>query len=144
MQTDEHSNYLDKQTGKIYLISDEEFDAAEDGDCLECYPLWQREQIELAEEILENEERYIQLPSRFDIDEYEIMERFALAVRPGKISERLYLSLQGKAFRRFKDAVYGCGLSDEWYEFRLQAFLQIAIQWCADHNLEHDDSHLTD
>lgn len=42
---DDHAHYLDKRTGEIVLITNEEMEAAEDDELiLEC-PEWQRESI---------------------------------------------------------------------------------------------------
>ena len=73
---DELSHYLDKRSGEIFLITDEEMSAAEEDEPLSDYPEWQQETILKAREILDSED-FVQLPSQFDINEYSIMERFA-------------------------------------------------------------------
>jgi len=50
-QFDESNAYLNKNTGKVVLISDEEFQAVEDDEPVENFPEWQRENIKTAKEI---------------------------------------------------------------------------------------------
>ena len=86
-QTDETRAYLNKETGEIVCISDEEFSAAEEKRSLESYPEWQRGLIHEAVHVLGDDKgRYVALPSRFDIDEYRMMERFALSADDEKFS----------------------------------------------------------
>ncbi|RME61195.1 hypothetical protein D6779_00535 [Candidatus Parcubacteria bacterium] len=132
LQSDEISAYLNRRTGAIVIISDEEFRAVEEGKPLEKYPEWQRESIETAREILEDkEEVYVRLPTQFEIHEWEIMDRFAWQVDDEQVSEELQYALRGRgAFRMFKDAIHRLGVAEEWYEFKKQALKQIAVEWC--------------
>jgi len=141
-QSDDSSSYLNKNTGEIVMISDEELQAAEDGDSLEKYPEWQQEIIKIAQDILESYENYVALPSKFDIHEYRIMERFCLSIEDERISESLYYAIKGKgAFRRFKDGIYRFGVAEDWYKYRERAFTRIAKEWCETNAIEYiDDS----
>jgi len=75
-QSDESHSYLDKRTGKVILINDEELCAAEDDEPIEDFPDWQQDQIKIAKEILAETGDYIELPSQFDIHKYSIMKDF--------------------------------------------------------------------
>src|SRR5712671_1741954 len=77
---EDHSHYLDKRTGEIVLITNEEMDAAEEDELISEYPEWQRESILKAREILKSED-FVALPDQFDIHEYEIMEGFCSRFR---------------------------------------------------------------
>ena len=46
--SDESHAYLDKQTGRMVVLSDEELGAADDGDDPADFPEWQRDNIEQA------------------------------------------------------------------------------------------------
>lgn len=46
--SDEHTAYLNKRTGELITLSDEELSAAEDEVDLSDYPEWQQEMIEKA------------------------------------------------------------------------------------------------
>jgi hypothetical protein len=138
--SDETSVYLNKETGELVLLSDEEWNAAEEKHPLVSYPEWQRSLIHEAGRILEDDEgRYIALPSKFDIDEYHMMERFALSV-DDKISAELLAAIKGKgAFRRFKDKVAGFGIEQDWYKFRDAKYKELAIDWCEANNIAYID-----
>jgi len=92
LQTYETSCYLNKETAEVVLVSEEELRAAEEDELLEDYPEWQKEQIELARDILANwnQDKYIALPDKFDIHEYRIMERFCLSIDDEEISDFLH------------------------------------------------------
>ena len=126
---DEFSHYMDKRSGEIFMITDEEMSAAEEDEPLSDYPEWQQENLLKAREILESDD-FVRLPSQFDIGEYSIMERFAYEFEDRRTSAELLRSLKGKgAFRRFKDTLFDLNIQDAWYEFRRQEFEQIAIEW---------------
>ena len=128
--------YVNKKTGEIVAPNEESFTAAENEEPLEEYPEWQQEDIKAAREILDHEEDYLELPTRFDVNEYRIMEKFCLSVEDREASEALYEAIKGRgAFRRFKDTVSRLNLADEWYQYRDQAIRQIAIDWCEFHKI---------
>jgi hypothetical protein len=139
-QSDESHSYLDKRTGKVILISDEELCAAEDDEPIEDFPDWQQDQIKIAKEILAETGDYIGLPSKFDIHEYSIMERFCLSIDDPEISDTLYSLIKGSgAFQRFKDAIHDYGIADDWYNYRDNTLKEIAIEWCQENSIEFDD-----
>jgi hypothetical protein len=100
---DEHSYYLDKRTGEIILLSDEEIEAAEKDELISQYPEWQRESVLKAREVLgEDEANFLALPEKFDIDEYQIMADFGHEFENRAIGERLLQLIKGSgAFSRF-------------------------------------------
>lgn len=139
-QTEESTAYLNKETGEIVTISEEEFQAAEDEDSPENYPEWQQDNIKIAMEILDNEENFLTLPTRNDIHEYLIMDTFCLSIKNQVISEALFDAIKGKgAFPRFKDNLQRFKIVDEWYKFREEAIKQIAIEWCRSKHIEYVD-----
>lgn len=138
LQTDECSSYLNIKTGKVVFITSEEFRAAEEDEPIDKYPEWQRESIEIAREILFGED-YLALPSKYDIDEYSIMEKFCFSIENKKISNYLYNSIRGKgAFRRFKNIINKYNLENDWYRFRDKKIRQIAIDWCEYNGIEYE------
>jgi hypothetical protein len=137
-QTDESCTFLNKQTGKVVLITDEETRAAEDDEPIEDFPEWQQPLIKIAKEI-EKTDNYIPLPTKFDIDEYRIMEDFCLSINDANMCDIFCRLIKGGgAFRRFKDALYEYGISDDWHKYRADALKQIAIDWCQENNIEFD------
>jgi len=137
IQSDFHSSYLNKKTGEIVMVTNDHFQVAEDEDDLSDYPEWEQEAIKLAGEVLEPDD-YIELPTKFDIHEYSIMEKFCLSLNDEELSDKMYHSIKGKgAFQRFKDNIYEYGIEEDWFKYRREAFKRIAIDWCEDNNIPY-------
>ena len=137
-QSDEGSAYLNRMTGEIVIFMEEELNAAEDDEPIDDYPEWQQEAIEKAREFLDNEEDYLGLPSKYDVHEYEIMEKFCLSIKDSEKSNALYNSIKGSgAFRRFREGIGRFELEDEWYRYRDESIKQIAIDWCEENNITY-------
>ncbi|MCL1809776.1 MAG: UPF0158 family protein [Clostridiales bacterium] len=84
------------------------------------------------------DEKYIALPSRYDIREYDMMAEFADALQDERKSELLLVALEGKgAFRRFKDTLPRVGLEKEWYKFKDEAFVEVARKWCEENEIPY-------
>ena len=121
MQNDEMSAYLNIKTGEIISLYHEDSMLIDD-EIIE-------EDKELRESVLESED-YIQIPDKFDINEYRIMEHFSLSI-PGDIGGILYDNLSGSgAFRRFKDNINRFGIEDKWYKYLDNSYYDHAKGWC--------------
>ena len=84
-------------------------------------------------------EKSIMLPTRYDINEYEMMEDFAETIEDTRLQNQLYISLNGRgAFRRFKDTCINFDIIDDWYNYRDQKYKELAINWCKDNNIEFE------
>ena len=136
---DEHRTFLNIQTGEFVTLSDYELDAAEEDDTLEDMPEWQQDMIQKANDVLFTND-YRELPSKFDIHEYAIMENFCYAVEDDELRDRLLNSIRGRgAFRYFKDTIHQYGIADDWYDYREQAFKDIAVEWLESNNIAYTD-----
>ncbi len=139
-QSDERTAYLDKKTGDVIIMMEEEFNAAENQEPLEEYPEWQRDSIKKAREFLAREEDFLSLPTKYDIHEYRIIEDFCNSLGDREIAEALYNTIKGKgAFRRFRDAIQRLKIDDEWYKYRDGAIKQISIDWCETNDIKYAD-----
>lgn len=139
-QSDEISSYLNKKTGEIVTLTEDDIKGAENQDTLEEYPEWQHENIKISSDFLDHEEDFIGLPTKYDVHEYQIMERFCLSLKNREISEVLYRAIKGKgAFRRFKDDIIRFDIEDDWYKYREEAMKQVAIDWCELNQIEFKD-----
>ena len=153
MLPNEGTAYLNKVTGKIITVTDDaietvvamdsEFEAEiEEGDDLivgEVSDL-QTEYYEEVKKVLLSDPDYLKLPSRFDIHEYGIMERFYLSVPDGKASDVLLRKIRGSgAFRRFKDTIYQYGIENDWFAYRDDAYKEIAIAWLESKDIAYVD-----
>lgn len=84
-------------------------------------------------------EKSIMLPTRYDINEYEMMEDFAETIEDTRLQNQLYISLNGSgAFRRFKDTCINFDIIDDWYKFRDEKYKEIAINWCKENNIKFE------
>jgi hypothetical protein len=140
---DEMTSYLNKETGEVVTIMEEEFEAAEEDDdsLIDLYGL-EKEGIEIASDILADESsaKYLPLPSKFDIHEWDIMRQFCVSIEDEEISQSLLNAIHGRgAFRYFKDNVHKFGIADQWYKYRDNAIKNIAIEWCGDNDIEYID-----
>jgi hypothetical protein len=136
-QSDEVTAYLHRPTGRVLSVSDEAMQAAEEEAGAEASV----QEFELADArgILEAGDDYVPLPDRFEIDEYRMMARFASGVADPAVRAQLEDALRGRgAFRRFKDAVWGFGLADQWYRHRDRGYEDVARAWCEEHGLVVD------
>jgi len=134
---EECSHYLDRNTGEIVMISNEEMEAAEEDELISEYPDWQREPILKALEVLKSE-NFVELPGQFDIHEYKIMEDFCLELENRQVGEHLLRLIKGSgAFRRFKDGIYSLGIEKDWYRFRKEEIEKIAIQWLEEQKIPY-------
>jgi len=138
-QFEEFSKYYNKTTGDITTVSFEDISIAEDSDeddDFSNYPEWQRENIREALDVVINDENYIGLPNRHDINEYDIMEKFCAEMG----HQELFDAIRGRgAFRRFKDKIVDLGVEKEWYSYKEKALSEIAKEWCEKNGIAIDE-----
>lgn len=138
-QSDESHSFLNKKTGEVALIRDEELRAAEDGGPTDDSADWELEQIEIAREIVRETSDYVELPSKFDIHEYSIMEDFCFSLGDSENRDILLGLMKGSgAFGRFKHAICHYSIEDQWYGYRDNAMKEIAIEWRQENGVEFD------
>lgn len=135
--TEENLVLLNITNGKmIYLLQNFSRDA-EDEKQYHDLPDWQQEQMILAKIVLNHAHDYVALPSKFDINKYEIMEKFCY-IQSDTIQNQLLNTIREKgAFRRFKTKIYDIGLEDSWCEFRDKEYENIAIDFCNRYKLKY-------
>ena len=135
--SDDYTGYLNRHTGEFVGIGQEELWAAESGKALDAYPAWQQELIKQAEEVPESDD-YIMLPSKWDINEYEIMREFCMSVDDADDREDLLDTIRGSgAFQRFKSMIRHRSLDEAWYRFRDRAFADLAEGWLQENGLAY-------
>ena len=84
---------------------------------------------------------WIAAPEEYEINEYKMMVGFAGGVKDQRASELLYVALNGKgAFRRFRDVLHLTGLTDEWYAFKHNAYVNAVREWCDDNKIPYEDT----
>jgi hypothetical protein len=131
--------FLDRETGEIYFVSQDalslseaESESESESESDSIFPLadWQKEEVELARRI-QSSDRYLALPGRWEVNEWNIMAEFCDQITRADIRARFADSIRGRgAFRRFKDQLGHFGLWDQWNKFRRHAFGEIMREWC--------------
>ena len=137
-QSYERSAYLNRKTGSVVSITHDDSAAAESDDYMD---EWSQEPASLAQEILDDDENYLALPTEFDIDEAEIMEAFCRALKDGKAAESLRPALKAKnPARQFKETVRQHGMMDAWQAHRRDSLKRIAREWCDENEIPYTDA----
>jgi Uncharacterised protein family (UPF0158) len=81
-----------------------------------------------------NDEKYVKLPDKGDINEYDIMEEFA------EDNDELSRAMRGRGtFRRFKDEIIEQCIEDDWYDFKEKALIEIAREWCEENGIVYKE-----
>ena len=116
VMNDEWVAYINRHTGQLFTVT--EYDREESTEALQA----------------EASPDFLALPSKFDIHEYSIIERFCRSILDPELRAQLSLAIRGGgAFRRFKDAIRGSGVEDDWYSFRQGALESIAASFLDAH-----------
>jgi hypothetical protein len=120
VMNDEWVAYINRRTGQLVTITD--YDREESTEALQA----------------EDSPDFIPLPSKFDVDEYSIMERFCESVSDSTLAHELSSVIRGSgAFRRFKAAIRRSGVEDGWFAFRQQALESIAVAFLDAHGIPY-------
>jgi Uncharacterised protein family (UPF0158) len=136
MASDDSTSYLDPETGEIIVVTEEERALAEDPS-RENGPAWEREMMPKIRAVLKND-RLLELPDRFDIHEWSIMERFSCTQKSERVRSELLNTVRGAgAFRLFRSAVRRLGLEQSWYQFLDEALADIARNWLEEQKLKY-------
>jgi hypothetical protein len=122
--------YINKKTGELFTVCDDEARVIEAGGEEEDFiPDWQKETLPKVKEVLETGD-FIPLPDKFEIHEYAIMKKFCLSLEYNDRRDELLNAISGRgAFRNFKGAIHRRGVQDEWYRYRSDALKRIAADF---------------
>jgi len=129
MGGDDWTAYINRKTGELTAFPGDVERALEEDEVPAGLQDWEAEQLEDCRRVVSDED-FIALPSKFDIHEYAIMERFCLSLDDEPMSDRLLDAIRGRgAFRRFKDEVYRLGIREDWFHYRNDALKRIAADF---------------
>jgi len=153
----EHSYYLDLETGRILLVTDEtrsqlkeiyeaapdeesgeEFDLESSLDRLDL-PDWQKDALREADEVEEGYgDRYISIPQVDSAEAYDDMEEFISTVTDERLQARLWQAIDGRRpFRRFKDVLADYpNEREQWFRFEDDRIRQRVLEWLEDEGIE--------
>lgn len=115
--SDEWDQYLDIETMSIVSLPQFGDDISTDDESL-------ADRIETSINI-----RYFRLPSKFDIHECNIMERFINDLPSGSTRDELAGCIHGKgAFRRFQSSIRYYEIERDWYNYLAKAYHSMAFE----------------
>ena len=142
IQLEESSSFLDPDTGHVETVSNELLreanellreaeETSEEPDL----PAWQKQEWQVARRIVSTG-RFLELPSKFEVHEWAIMQDFSGSVESDAVRGDLVAAIHGRgAFGRFKDALRRHGIEAAWYAYRAGALRQIALDWCEENQV---------
>lgn len=135
--SDESTSWCDLKTGQLLWVPEEAFRMAEEPHRTHGDPEQEEEEfVEWARKILQDKTGYLPLPSKWEINEYRIMEKFIDSLPDETVRNDLYRAIRGKgAFRTFKDRVCDLEVRQAWFDYRERAFRKIAIDWCEENGI---------
>ena len=126
--SDQIHSYLSLKTGEWISLSDETLSIAGNDFDLNDHPAWEQELVLIAKDILESND-YLELPDRYEIQEYAIMDEFCRSLND-RMKNDLLDQIRGRGgFRRFKKAIRRYKIENQWYEFREKSLESIVIDW---------------
>jgi hypothetical protein len=138
MQFEELPSFLNLDTGEVETVSQEllrsaeEFHGRDPPDLL----TWEEAECQVAKRITAAPDRFVKLPTRFDVNEWAIMRDFCSTVGSESLRNQLAAAVHGRgAFRRFKEVLRLHGIESEWFRFRAEALARIARDWCDEHGI---------
>lgn len=142
MQFDGTDTFVHRTTGEFLYLDTEYYSLAEEVDMkettLENRYDWEKEAVAKIIDYWEHSEDYVSLPESYEINEYSIMEDFIDQLSHTATQDRLEWAIRGRgAFRRFKDTIEDLGISQQWYDFKAQALLKIAKEWCENQGITY-------
>ena len=138
MQCENCLSYLDPDTGEIVTATEEVGRLVEEPEeSQNNLPEWQREMVRKVRAMLTSS-RCLQLPDRFRIHEWSIMNEFAEAQHSKRVRQELLEATHGAgAFRMFRSTIRRLSIEKRWYRFREEALAEIARDWLGAHELPY-------
>jgi len=101
----------------------------------------QDEEIVYALDDGEDEEFFIPLPTKQEVNDYQNMVNFTETIEDDKKRDWFENAIHGKgAFRRFRATLERFGMETEWYDYLEASHRELAIEWCEQHGIVYDTS----
>lgn len=101
----------------------------------------QDEEIVYVLEDDEDDEFFIPLPTKQEVNDYQNMVNFTETIEDDKKRDWFENAIHGKgAFRRFRATLERFGMETEWYDYLEACHRELAIEWCEQHGVVYDTS----
>jgi hypothetical protein len=147
---DEVDFYFDRETEKVVFVDtynyslddddEDEFDGDDEDDDEESVDEEYLYNQTLNQQIKTEPGRFVQLPSKYEINEWQIMSDFVDDRPDGERKEILQDSIHGKgAFRIFRNMIERFDLLEDWYRFKAAAYREKAREWCEENDIEYTE-----
>ncbi len=124
--TDEWTAYINRRTGELFTITEDQrlvVESAEDDDFV---PEWLIPMVRKVREVL-NSDDFMALPRYSRRDERHLIEKFCYSIKDPEIRESLVYTIHGEeAVSRFKDRLYEYDIQEDWDRFRNAALKDTA------------------
>lgn len=132
------SHYYNKETGIIIYVEDESTTnyKASDIKDIEKFEDWERELIKGLYDLKHNPEKYIQLPTKEEINEDAMMRDFLKCIENNNINSE---DLEGYSIMKLKEKIESIGKLNQWYDYRENKEYEIAKNWCINNNIPYVD-----
>ena len=99
----------------------------------------QDEEIVYALDDGEDDEFFIPLPTKQEVNDYQNMVNFTETIEDDKKRDWFENAIHGKgAFRRFRATLERFGMETEWYDYLEACHRELAIEWCEQHGIVYD------
>jgi hypothetical protein len=134
----EMSFYLDLETGKVVVVTDEIAGYLEEPPDYELSD-WVQEALQETRQVEEGcGTRYVSISQADSHEDYRDMERFISTVRDGHLRERLWKAIEGRgAFRYFKDVLAESPAERErWLAFKGRCVYERIAWWLESEGIE--------
>lgn len=145
ISSEEISNWVDRKTGKVIFIGSESvfgeafYDDDDEAQAAHEIMILCGE-IENAENIEIDENRYVCISPPHSGENFKVMEEFTLEFADEKIQPELISALQGrKPFRSFKDVLLDYpDEREKWFAFEAKKLREFIEDWAEDKQIEID------
>jgi hypothetical protein len=130
--------YMNKHTQEFVLISDEDirtYESQEEGETQNLLK-WEKDMTKIINEVVyDTKAIYIKLPSAYDLHEHKIMENFSYTLSDALKTEFLAAIFKKGAFRNFHNLLIHYNLSQSWFDYKKEVYLNILAEWCESEGL---------
>lgn len=135
---DDCTTYVNKITGELATISDEESNYAHE-ELDETVPEWIVAGRPRVKQILESED-YLEMPSKYDLHEENMMTSFCDTVEKEDVKNYLLKTLKGNhAAENFSQTIDKFDLGKKWIAHRDNSMKEIAIKFLDDHSIAYQE-----
>ena len=99
-----------------------------------------KEDKKLLKAVEKDSERYVELPSQFEMHEWQVMADFVDKIDDDGLHDRFASAIHGRgAFRNFEREIYENDMEQAWFAFKNEAYKEKARQWCEDNNIAYTE-----